>query len=314
LSNFGIPYMGSKAKIVASIAMNFPSAENFYDLFGGGFSVTHYMLERKSKRYHQFHYNEINADIVDLVKRAIAGEFNYNVFKPAWISREDFFRLKDTDAYVRCIWSFGNNQKCYLFGDDIEQYKRSMHQAVVFDEFDDNMQKIFGLSRWPRSMEIKEKRLYLKEIKRKIGKRVDLQRLERLQRLEQLERLQQLQQLQQLERLERLQQLERLERLQQLERLNFYSSDYREVPIKENSIVYCDIPYKGTADYLGSFDHHAFYDWAATREFPVYISEYSLHDPRFKLIYSVDKRSMLSADKSVGNKSENLYWNGVSSA
>jgi site-specific DNA-adenine methylase len=303
MSKYGIPYMGSKAKIISSIALNFPASENFYDLFGGGFSVTHYMLERKAKRYHNFHYNEIYADIVGLVKRAIAGEFNYNVFKPVWISREDFFRLKDNDAYVRCIWSFGNGQKSYLFGEEIEQYKKSMHQAVVFDEFDENMQKIFGLNRWPRSMEIKEKRLYLKEIKRKIGKRVDLRQLEQLERLEQLQRLQQL------EQLERLQQLERLE---QLERLHFYSSDYREVPIKENAIVYCDIPYKGTADYLGTFDHQAFYDWAATRDFPVYVSEYSLDDPRFKLIYSVDKRSMLSQDKSVGNKSENLYWNGVS--
>lgn len=56
--------------------------------------------------------------------------------------------------------------------------------------------------------------------------------------------------------------------------------------------------------------HKEFYDWAASRAFPVYISQYSLSDDRFKLIYSVDKRSMLAADKMVGNKEENLYWNG----
>jgi site-specific DNA-adenine methylase len=37
-SNYGIPYMGSKSDIVASIALNLPPAENFYDLFGGGVS------------------------------------------------------------------------------------------------------------------------------------------------------------------------------------------------------------------------------------------------------------------------------------
>ena len=70
--NYGIPYMGSKSKIVKSIALNFPSADNFYDLFGGGFCVTDYMMRHKANRYKNFHYNEINKDIVDLVKRAIA--------------------------------------------------------------------------------------------------------------------------------------------------------------------------------------------------------------------------------------------------
>ena len=40
MSNFGIPYMGNKSDIVASIAMNFPKADNFYDLFGGGGSIS----------------------------------------------------------------------------------------------------------------------------------------------------------------------------------------------------------------------------------------------------------------------------------
>lgn len=291
--------MGSKAKIAASIALNFPPAENFYDLFGGGFSMTHYMIERRAKRYKHFHYNEIKSDVVDLVKKAIAGEFNYRVFKPEWISREDFFKRKDNDAYVRCIWSFGNNQSCYLFGEEIEGYKRSMHQAVVFDQFDENMTTVFGLKSWPmKAKTIKDKRLYLKEVFRKKNERVDLEQLEWLERLQQLEQLQ------------RLERLEQLERLQRLERLQFYSTDYREVPIKENSIIYCDIPYRGTADYGNEFNHKEFYDWAATQPHPVYISEYTLPDSRFKKIYSIDKRSLLSADKSVGNKSENLYWNG----
>jgi len=57
--------------------------------------------------------------------------------------------------------------------------------------------------------------------------------------------------------------------------------------------VYCDIPYFGTADY-GGFDHDKFFDWAATRDFPVLISEYNISDKRFKLIYEIDKRSLLS--------------------
>jgi len=308
MSDYGIPYMGSKAKIAPSLCMMLPKAEHFYDLFGGGFSMTHCMLKRFPHKYDHFHYNEIKSDVVDLVKRAINSEFNYDVFKPAWVSREDFFAKKDSDAYIRCVWSFGNNQKGYLFG-DIEAEKRSAHQAVVFGEFDEFAISILGFDKWPSSVKtIKQKRLYWRQkvifVSNKMKKG-----LQRLQKLQQLERLQQLLQLQQLEQLERLQQLQQLE---QLERLSFYSDDYRNINILPNSVVYCDIPYIGTADYQKSFNHKDFFDWASSRDFPVYISEYDVSDDRFKKVYAIDKHSSLSnclANKTI--KSENLYWNGV---
>lgn len=86
---------------------------------------------------------------------------------------------------------------------------------------------------------------------------------------------------------------------------------YEQVEIAPNSVVYCDIPYQGTADY-GEFSHKDFFEWAATREFPVYISEYNITDKRFKLVYEIDKRSMLSPKKDNKIMSEKLYWNGVS--
>jgi site-specific DNA-adenine methylase len=297
--------MGSKAKIAASIALNFPAAENFYDLFGGGFAMSHYMVEKKAHRYKHFHYNEIKSDVVELVKKAINGEFNYDVFKPEWISREMFFARKDTDAYVRCVWSFGNNQKTYLFGPDIEQYKKSMHQAVVFDQFDTLSEKTLGFKVWPSKFKtITQKRLYLRV-------KIENYRVTKIPEfLHTYLNSQQLERFQQLEQLQQLQQLEQLQQLQQLEQLSFSALDYRDVPIKDNSVVYCDPPYVGTTGYITEFNHKEFYEWAATRNFPVFISEYTLPDTRFKKIYSVDKRSMLSHDKSVGNKEENLYWNG----
>ena len=289
MSDYGIPYMGSKAKIAPSLCMMLPKATHFYDLFGGGFSMTHCMLERFPHKYSNFHYNEIKSDVVDLVKRAISGEFNYDVFKPAWVSREYFFAKKDSDAYIRCLWSFGNNQRTYLFG-GIEAYKRSSHQAVVFDEFDEAAIKVLGFDRWPKVVKtIKQRRIYWRQ---KVAfnsngmKRGDLQ---------------------QLERLEQLQQSEQLERFQQL---SFYAKSYDEVYILPSSVVYCDIPYEGVRDY-GKFDRKKFLDWAASRDFPVYISEYNISDNRFKNVYSIDKRSMLKGSlKGNRNKSEKLYWNG----
>jgi len=302
MSKFGIPYMGSKDTIAASIALNFPKADNFYDLFGGGFSISHYMLVNKSENYNKIHYNEIKKDITELVKKAINGDYSYDRFKPQWVSRENFFKNLD-DPYIRICWSFGNNQKDYIFGTDIEEYKRSMHQAVIFDEFNYIAKAVFEFDLWPKNVNtIRKKRYYLRQkiewfrVKNKIPDKIK-------------PFIKQLQDLQQLGRLVQLQQLQQLERLQQLE---ITSKDYREVEILPNSIVYCDIPYQGTADYGNNFSHKDFFDWAATRDFPVYISEYNVSDPRFKLVYKIDKRSMMSSYKENTKKmSEKLYWNGV---
>ena len=298
--NYGIPYMGSKSRICEKVCSIFPKAQNFYDLFGGGFSITHYMVQNRSKDFESFHFNEIRPGICDLVKKAIDGFYNYDNFKPAWISREDFFKLKETDPYVKLIWSFGNSGSSYIFGEEIEQQKKSLHNAIVFNEFDKYAQDIFGHNGFKEGFSINDKRLYLKNRLRVLGKeRCDLERLE------QLERLQQLQQLQQLERLQQLQQLEK-------SKINFYSGSYEKVEIKKDSIVYCDIPYKGTGEYdkNKNFDHKNFFDWAAEVEEPLFISEYNVDDKRFKCIANFEKRSMMSADKSnTLMKVEKVYTN-----
>ena len=53
-----------------------------------------------------------------------------------WISREDFFRLRDTDPFVAIVWSFGNNMRDYLYSVEIEPLKRAIHYAVFFDDYE----------------------------------------------------------------------------------------------------------------------------------------------------------------------------------
>jgi len=312
MSEFGIPYMGSKSGIAASLALNFPKADHFYDLFGGGFSMSHYMLANKAKNYKHFHYNEIKPHIVDVVRRAIDGEFNYATFKPPWVSRAEFHEKKYTDGYVAACWSFGNNVEDYLFSEDIEEYKRTMHMAVVFGEFNSLAKDVLKFDKWPENARtIKQRRFYLRQLLEHYRKTklpsVLIPFLSEKQKasLAAHRPFQELQQLQQLERLQQLQQL------QQLERLTLTSLDYRAVEILSNSVVYCDIPYAGTADYGNTFSHKEFFDWAASRPFPVFISEYNVPDKRFKLVYSVDKRCILTqSGDSNKKKSEKLYWNG----
>ena len=294
---YGIPYQGSKNKILNQVCKLFPPAKNFYDLFGGGFSVTHFMLENRKEDFQKFHFNEIRQGVCELIKDAIEGKYSYENFRPEFIDRDRFFREMDENFYIKCVWSFGNAGRTYLFGKDIEEEKKSLHNAIVFNRFDDLAKKIINLDKFTEKMSIKDRRLF---VRHKVSRKINIDGNEKLQRLERL------QQLQQLEQLERLQQLERLERLQQLE---FYNLDYRKIKIKKDSIVYYDIPYRGTAGYdEKKFNHKEFYDWADSRMMPVFISEYSLPDKRFTQIASFPKISLISS-KSRKLLSENVYIN-----
>ena len=314
--NYGIPYQGSKSKIAENICRVFPRAENFYDLFGGGFSITHCMLLKRGQDYKQFHFNEIRKGIIELIQDAIKGRYSYQNYNPEWVSREDFLRKKESDALTKMLWSFGNNGLAYLFGKEIEDYKRSMHMAVVFNSFDSLAKQLFGFEKFADGYSIKQRRLHLRNriehyrktiipdfLKRYIGS----EQLQQLQQLEQIQQLQQLHQLQQLEQLERLQQLE------QLEQLELYNVDYQQIKIKENSVVYCDIPYFNTSEYdkNTSFNRNEFYRWAKSLNHPLYISEYRIDMPFLTQIYACNKRTLMSPKGATELKIERVYCNDL---
>lgn len=68
---------------------------------------------------------------------------------------------------------------------------------------------------------------------------------------------------------------------ERLESLQRYVGDYRDVEIEDDSVIYCDIPYRGTDGYGSEFDHEAFYDWCERQRVPVFISEYWMPEKRF---------------------------------
>jgi site-specific DNA-adenine methylase len=305
--NYGVPYMGSKSKIASLIGRLLPRAENFYDLFGGGGAITHYMATARAAHFKRFIYNEFDPAPFQLFKDGASGKYSPENFKPEWIGPEDFKARKDKDPYVKYIWSFGNSCTSYLFGAKIQKIKRMGHQAVVFGEITPEFTRVTGISAWPKgATSTKARRLYL-------VKRVRLLRKSRPRDFE----LEQLQQLQQLERLEQLQQLQRLQQLQQLERLErleFSNLDYRKIEIKENSIVYCDPPYAETAVYevnkRSGFDSAAFLSWAEASEHPVFVSEYADISSRLRLFANIPKRKIY---KGAGGKSgtERLFMNSA---
>ena len=129
--NLGISYKGSKSKIADKIVGLLPRAEHFYDLFAGGCAISHCALLKN--KYQHIHINDINPMMPKAFIKALQGGFDD---EDRWISREDFFRLKDTDPYVAICFSFGNDLKTYCYGKEVEPLKKALHYAIFFDSYE----------------------------------------------------------------------------------------------------------------------------------------------------------------------------------
>ena len=120
--------MGSKNQIAPWVISYLPEAKHFYDLFAGGCAVTHAAMI--SGKYESFTANDLSPYGVTLFRDAIAGKYHD---ESRWISRAEFSRLKDCDAYVRLCWSFGNDAKSYMYAKEIESFKMRLH-SLFFAE------------------------------------------------------------------------------------------------------------------------------------------------------------------------------------
>lgn len=127
---YGLPYKGSKNKLAERIVRLLPKRTHLIDLFCGGCAVSHAAL--LMGKYEHIHINDINWMCPTLFIDALNGKYND---ENRWISREDFFRLKDTDPYVAVVWSFGNNMRGYLYSKEIEPLKKAIHYAMFFSDY-----------------------------------------------------------------------------------------------------------------------------------------------------------------------------------
>lgn len=134
MKKYGIPYKGSKDKIAEEILENLPSGKRLVDLFGGGFAITHCALEKYSDKYENFMYNDINPLLPPLIEKAISGYYSSDDFLNTFVTRNDFYSLKEKDGYIKWIWSFANNGNDYMYGKNIEELKHKAHDLIVFDK------------------------------------------------------------------------------------------------------------------------------------------------------------------------------------
>jgi len=262
------------------------------ELFCGWFSVWEVFL----KKWYKVIANDKNKYVIALLNKVINGWLDEKKCLE-WVSRKLFIDVRDNPNkyedwyvwYVLQIWSFGNNQKGYLFSEELEIKKHSLYELVVNKKSDDYIKSIMPQKYidWiTKQTDRHKRRVALKKVLWALKDRKDLQSLERLQSLQSLESL------------ERLQSLESLER-----QVEFISKSYEEIEIPSNAIVYCDPPYQWTAEYREwSFNHNKFREYIRnlSKTNKVFVSEYNAPSD-FKCIYSFNQKSSLWG----GNQSHN---------
>ncbi len=315
---YGLPYKGSKNGIAEWVVKHLPKAAHFYDLFAGGCAITHAAL--LSGKYETYTASDITDSAV-LFGDAIAGKYRNET---RWISREDFFRLKDTDPYVRNCWSFGNDQKSYMYSKEIEPWKKALHYGLLLNDWS-QFEKLCpevatkGKESASKAATVKERYAVVKVVIKEFLKRNNRKevfcsnplynscRVRTVNKTRPLGAIDTSRLLQSLERLQSLESLERLKRLERLQRLEILQGDYQAVDIKPHSVIYCDIPYQGATGYLGAFDHERFFDWCGRQQELVMVSEYSMPKDRFLCVAAKEKRVHYSATNNNGRKIERLF-------
>lgn len=324
---YGLPYKGSKNKLAECIVRLLPKRTNLIDLFCGGCAVSHAAL--LMGKYEHIHINDINWMCPTLFIDALNGKYNN---ENRWISREDFFRLKDTDPYVAVVWSFGNNLRDYLYSKEIEPLKKAIHYAMFFSDYSLGKELGHDLSFIDPIQDLQKRYLAVKHYFNRLGhfQHESFERggTQRMQSAEANERLNTFRniipwkgcQIQSFKK-KKLQATQRAtaQRKTQLsciacntesgstvcpdirggQILPITSSvlDYEEVAIPEDSVIYCDIPYEDTNVYnkAEGFDYERFYQWCERQTQPVFISSYQMPEDRFDCIEEFTHRSTLSA-------------------
>nr|DAI36232.1 MAG TPA: DNA adenine methylase [Caudoviricetes sp.] len=301
---YGLPYQGSKSQIAKDIIGFLPKGDRLVDLFGGGGAITHCAVE--SGRWGSVLYNELNSLVHDTFKGCVEGTIDTSNAS-RWVSREDFFRLKDTDGLVALIWSFGNNMVNYMFNTQIEPWKKALWYARM--ENDCSLFKEMGVDTDGSSSDIRRHadeycRRYIQwyesrfsvPFKDKMGSHpFELESMCRLQCITRLGDLLSIDGC-------RLESVERL--------IEFTCGSYEDYVYREGDVVYCDILYHNTdcKAYKG-FDNARFYEWVRTRPYQVFFSSYPIEDESFHKVFLINKRSLLSLMNKGLLKEEVIYSN-----
>lgn len=240
--SYGLPYRGSKSRIAKKIIDKLPRSESFYDLFAGGCAVSHVAL--LSGKYKKIVANDLEKT-PEFFLKCLKGEmenekriFNHN----------EFMLHRFSDLYCAIVFSYGQDLTSYLYSENNENLKLLISKMLLSDSYSER-RKFF--------VKVVKALKYYIETGGDIDSVAHISNLERLERLRKISIMHTQPQL--------------------LNKFVISNKDYKEVEIKDGSVVYCDPPYANTGVYRFRIKHDEFWTYMRhlSKKNYVYISEYN---------------------------------------
>lgn len=279
-----------------------PHCKYFYDLFGGGGAISFEALQ--CPNIDKVFYNEIDSAITELLKKVLYEGVTEEFYQ--WVDRETFHQHeRGYDWFaglVKTIWSFGSKGVSYLYGNDREQYKKLLHDIVVYNNAENkNILKEYTgiqLDYTKHYTKIELQRILLRnydkisenDFKKKMGTCIKSSTI--------------------LSNLNRINELEKLQFLQNKCKFTISNKSYEQViidtPIAE-TIIYLDPPYKNTGKYQHDIDHEKLHEYIVNSPYKIYVSSYEW-DGLYE-VASFNHRSTLSATNNNKRVIERIYCN-----
>jgi 16S rRNA G966 N2-methylase RsmD len=264
-------------------------------------------------QFKEVNYNELNTGVVELLKK-IRNEGVTEEFYQ-WVSRETFNKHKnDNDWFgglLKTVWTFGSNQKSYLYGKNIELDKNILHNIVV-KKCDKSINDFFIKNNILIDLKsidadtINQRRLNLQTLFCKLLKKNNV--FKQIQ--PHLTRVELLNEISFNFRIDNLTRINNLKQLQYLNGLIISNQSYIDVSINtpvNETVIYCDPPYRNTSKYEIDLDHNIFNEWVKNSPYKIYVSSY---ESDLNCVLEMNHRSTLSQTKN--NKViEKLFCNKI---
>lgn len=100
-----------------------------------------------------------------------------------------------------------------------------------------------------------------------------------------------------------------LKQAKPIQGITILNLNYWEIPIPDNSIIYCDPPYCDTLQYKDKIDDDAFWTWVRDKvkeNHSVFVSEYNAPDD-FKAIWKKETKTLIDKNKKNQIRCEKLF-------
>lgn len=86
----------------------------------------------ESGKYSRYLVNEYNEQQCDFLRDCALGIYDEC---NGWVSHDEFMKNFSDSAFLRCVWSFGNNGNSYFCADVMEDWERALFHAYEFGDY-----------------------------------------------------------------------------------------------------------------------------------------------------------------------------------